>query len=125
MECLANHNIKHGLASKKKTGKQDKRYTMWCSAKKRAIKNKIEFSLKIEDIPEIPEFCPVLGIRLESNTLAGPLDSSPSLDRINSLLGYTKNNIRIVCNRVNRIKSDSTLEELKSIVKDWERYESI
>jgi len=124
-ECLSKHNTIHGLASKKKTGKQDKRYRIWCNIKKRAKLKGIEFDLKIEDIPEIPKYCPILGIEIIPNNTNKPLDSSPSLDRINNKKGYIKDNIRIISNRANRIKSDATLEELKMIIKDMEQYERI
>lgn len=123
-ECLGKHNTIHGLASKK-TGKQDKRYRIWCNIKKRAKLKGIKFDLKIEDIPEIPTQCPILGIKIEENTVGMPLDSSPSLDRIDNKKGYFKDNVRIISNRANRIKSDATLEELRMIVRDGERYERV
>lgn len=121
-ECLGKHNIVHGLASKDAKGKQDKRYSIWCNAKRRAKLNDVYFDLKIEDIPEIPEYCPVLGIKICANDNFSPLDSSPSLDRINTNIGYQKDNIRIISNRANRIKSDATLEELILITEDLKQY---
>ncbi len=116
-------NIKHGLSRRNNT---DKRYDIWCGVKKRAKKNGTEFSLELADIPVIPEYCPVLGIKIIANKLAGPLDSSPSLDRINPKLGYIKGNVRIISNRANRIKSDATLEELKLVLKDSQQiYENL
>jgi hypothetical protein len=71
---------------------------------------------------DIPDFCPMLGIKLnydgtgiESNWSRN--DTSPSLDRIKSDLGYTKDNIHIISWRANRIKNDSTPEELMKIAK--------
>jgi endogenous inhibitor of DNA gyrase (YacG/DUF329 family) len=120
--CSVNcQNIKHGLARRKK---QDKRYKIWCDVKKRAKNNNTEFTLTINDIPEIPEFCPVLGVKIIANKNAGPIDSSPSLDRINPKLGYIVGNVRIICNRANRIKSDATLEEIKLILKDAENIQN-
>ena len=49
-----------------------------------------------------------------------PLDSSPSLDRINPKYWYIKWNIRIISNRANRIKSDASIEEIRLILKDAE-----
>ncbi len=119
-ECLCKSNTIHGLASKK-NGKQDKKYRIWCSVKKRAKQKRIKFELTIQDIPEIPKFCPILGIKIQENNISSPLDSSPSLDRINPKKGYVKGNIRIICNRANRIKSDATIEELRLILKDAEK----
>ena len=112
----------HGLAGKGL--KKDKRYCIWCSVKKRATQKGIEFNLGIEDIPEIPKTCPVLGIGIKSNKMSAPLDSSPSLDRINPNLGYVKGNVRIISNRANRIKSDATADEVELVLKDLRRIEN-
>jgi len=107
-------NITHGL-----TG--TKRYQIWEQTKKGAKIKGIFFDLTIYDIPEIPEKCPILGIEIKANKVAGPLDTSPSLDRINPMLGYTKDNIRIICNRANRIRSDATAKELRLLADDIEK----
>lgn len=119
IKCLAKSNTIHGLA-KKINGKQDKRYRIWCNVKKRAKKKGLIFDLEIQEIPKIPEYCPILGIKIQDNNISSPLDSSPSLDRINPKKGYVKENVRIISNRANRIKSDATLKELRLILKDAE-----
>jgi hypothetical protein len=117
-------NVIHGLARRDlKTNKQDDKYQMWCHARKRAKKNNLEIDITPFDIPEIPELCPVLGIKItrnikENSKNHGPSDNSPSLDRIDTSLGYIKSNIRIISNRANRIKSDSSFEEIEKIYKD-------
>jgi len=107
-------NTTHGLAG-------TRRHKMWEGSKKRAKEDGTIFTLTLEDIPEIPERCPVLGILIVSNTKAGPLDSSPSLDRIIPELGYAKGNVRIISNRANRLRSDGTAEELRRIADDAEK----
>ena len=116
-------NQLHGLA-KRKNRKQDKRYELWCQAKKRAKKKGIKFDLSPTEIPIIPELCPVLGIPIR---ITGELtDNSPSIDRIDNTKGYVKDNIRIISHRANRLKADATIEELKLIIKDLESiYERI
>lgn len=110
--CLTNSNIKHGFITK-----TSKRYEMWCSAKKRAKLKGLEFDLEVIDIPEIPEYCPILNIKIIANTeKEGPQDSSPSLDRLDNTKGYIKENITIISNRANRIKADSNIEELEAII---------
>lgn len=118
-DCLTKSNTIHGLASKK-NGKQAKIYRIWCNAHKRAKQKGIIFNLSIQDMPPIPKYCPILGIKIKENNKSAPLDSSPSLDRINPKLGYIIGNVRIICNRANRIKSDATLNELRLILKDAE-----
>lgn len=82
-------------------------YEMWSNAKTRAKKIRQEFNLDYKDI-NIPEFCPILGIKLDRNS---GRDSSPSLDRINPALGYVKGNIWVISNKANRLKSNLTVDE--------------
>lgn len=80
------------------------------SAKRRARLKNIPFTLVISDIRDrIPDICPVLGISLNYDVHQG--DASPSLDRFVPSQGYTKENVRIISNRANRIKSDGTADE--------------
>lgn len=104
--------------------KKNKRYKMWCGIKKRAKLKGFEFDLTLDDIPPIPEYCPVLGIKIKANDTNKPLDSSPSIDRIDSTKGYVKGNIRIISNRANRIKADATIEELRKVLEDYEKISS-
>ena len=78
----------------------------------------MEFSLTAKDIPAPPEFCPIFPwIRLERNKgRANP--NSPSLDRIDNAKGYVKGNVRFISDRANRLKSNSTDEELVALGKD-------
>jgi hypothetical protein len=84
---------------------KDPRYALLHAAKHRALKFKRDFDLTLDDIV-IPEVCPVLGI---------PMDS-PSLDRKENHLGYTKGNTRVISLRANKLKNDSTIEELEKIL---------
>lgn len=98
---------------------------MWENAKKRAKENGVRFTLTLDDMPEIPEICPVLGIPIVPNTVAGPLDSSPSLDRIVRAQGYVPGNVRIISNRANRLRSDATADELRLVAEDAARIEGL
>lgn len=84
------------------------------SARYRAKKRGIPFSVTLADVPPIPEFCPILGIRLGSDKLGrkGPRHSSPSLDRIVPSLGYVPGNVQWISFRANRMKSDASPSEL-------------
>lgn len=110
-------NTTHGLGG-------TPRHKIWEGAKKRAKENGMIFSLTIHDIPEIPSHCPVLGIEIRANTKAGPLDSSPSIDRIIASRGYVAGNIRIISNRANRLRSDATSLELKLLAADCAELEA-
>lgn len=86
------------------------------NAKRRAAKRGVPFDLKPEDI-NVPEFCPVLGLKLEINKGGRCFAAnSPSLDRIIPELGYTKGSVEIISMRANNLKSDGTLDELRKVV---------
>ena len=96
-------------------------YRMYNSAKCRAKKKGMEFTIEMADI-QVPETCPCLGIPLEitgyvqdENHKGSP--NSPSLDRIDSSKGYTPDNIWVVSHRANTIMSNATPKELKLIYK--------
>jgi hypothetical protein len=67
----------------------------------------------------IPDDCPALGIPLNyegvETTGWARRDDSPSLDRFDSSKGYEVGNIHIISWRANRIKNDSTPEELRRL----------
>jgi hypothetical protein len=83
-------------------------------AKIRATKKNLPFNLELEDI-HVPEVCPILGIPLSQNEGRND-DKSFSLDRIDNTKGYVKGNVIVISLRANRIKSDSTLDELTKLV---------
>ena len=107
----ANH--KRMLATLREYRHQNLHYTMWLAARYRAKRKNLPFTLKPEDIV-VPEFCPVLGIRLAPGN-AGWAPGSPSLDRIKPLAGYVKENIRVISWRANNLKSNGTAEEFERI----------
>lgn len=86
--------------------------------KTRAKKQGVPFELTAEDLVT-PEFCPVLGIRLErsTNPKGGVTDCAPTVDRLIPELGYIKGNIIIVSHKANRIKNNATVEELETVAR--------
>ncbi len=83
---------------------------------RRAKKKNIEHAITLDDII-IPKKCPVLEMVLEyGHENKG---NSPSLDRLDSKEGYTKDNVNIISFRANAIKSDATFEEFEAIYKWW------
>ena len=92
---------------------RDKRHSMLFAARHRAKKIGREFDLQVEDII-IPEFCPILGIKLNTDNRVTSFDS-PSLDRFDSSKGYIQGNIFVISWRANKLKSDASLEEIEKI----------
>ena len=83
------------------------------NSKDRAKKTGVEWNLTKEDF-ELPTHCPVLGLELKYEK--GPReDRSASLDRLDNNRGYVPGNVFVVSWRVNALKKDATLDELKKI----------
>jgi len=87
------------------------------AAKQRAKRFNVPFNLKEEDIV-IPEYCPILGIKLQPRSIDSNRDGSPSIDRVRPELGYFKDNVVVMSYRANRIKNNGTAEEHRKIA-DW------
>jgi hypothetical protein len=60
------------------------------------------------------EACPVLGLTYDFR-LDGPLDLSPSLDRIDPREAYVPRNVAVISYRANRLKNNGTAEEHRHI----------
>ncbi len=88
--------------------------SMLSRAKARAKLKDLEFNISIEDI-FIPEYCPVLNIKLEFYQKQGGGDNSPALDRIDSNKGYIKGNVQVISSKANRIKTNATLSEIEAV----------
>ena len=85
--------------------------------KVRAKQKGIVCEIDVSDV-QIPEFCPVLGIRLAwgKGQRGWRNMGSPSVDRIKPQLGYVKGNVRVISNRANHLKGNGTIEELKAVL---------
>lgn len=94
------------------------KYKMLTAAFSRASKLGLEFNLTKNDIV-IPKVCPLLGIPLVNCKGRGGR-CSPSLDRINNLKGYTRENVWVISQRANLLKSDMTLEQFKAFLNNWQ-----
>lgn len=121
-DCRARHvqkwNPEYNIIRKERRHKNalTYKYVMVASAKSRAKQNGLPFDLAPEDIT-IPEFCPILGIRIRKGTNY-PCLSSPSLDRITPANGYVKGNVRVISQRANGLRSNATLQELLLLADD-------
>lgn len=84
------------------------------SAKKRNIR----FTLTLTDLYDLslPLTCPLLNIIIEYDA-KGYNEFSPSIDRIDSDLGYEPDNIQVLSVKANRAKNNLSEHELKQIAK--------
>jgi len=88
------------------------------AAKGRAKRAGLPFNLTEADI-EIPERCPVLGIKL-TQVRGRHRPSSPSLDQIAPGQGYVRGNVAVISWRANSLKRDASLSEMEKLV-SWMR----
>ena len=79
----------------------------------------IPFTIELSEI-EQPEFCPILGIKLnyawggKAGHLRDP--AKATIDKVVPELGYVSGNVFIISWRANKLKSDMTFEELEKIM---------
>lgn len=110
--CLR-HDVMRQTGRRKTHGQTGKwAYTLVSKIKDRARIKGLEFDLSWEDVVA-PDVCPVLGIPVSKELSK---EHWPTVDRIDNTRGYTRDNIRVISNRANRIKSDASIEELEAIV---------
>lgn len=92
---------------------------MFYQSRARAKKKGLEFSITLEDIV-IPEYCPALGIKIESHSARS--FNSPSIDRVDNTKGYVKGNVVVISHRANTWKSSMTVDDMRKLVKFMESY---
>ena len=111
--CYQKENARKQQTTHGQTGTPE--HHLWAAARDRHRRRGIQFDITLADI-RIPEFCPVLGIRLEPGV--GKFQAtSPSLDRLNAHGGYTPANVVVMSFRANELKRDATLTELQAVLR--------
>ncbi len=87
--------------------------TIYNRLKASATKRNIPFNLTIVELNNLsyPITCPILGIPLQYNR-GTALDNSYSIDRVDSTLGYTIDNIEVISLRANKLKNNATMDEI-------------
>jgi hypothetical protein len=114
------NNKKNIQITKKRYREKHLQKCLFLSAKNRAKRKNIKFDIEETDVI-ITEYCPILNIKL----FVGDkfiCENSPTLDRIDNEKGYIKGNIIVISNRANRLKNNSTLEEIEKIYNFYVRF---
>jgi acetyl-CoA carboxylase beta subunit len=99
------------------------------NAKIRSKEKNIFFDIDTEYLKSIfpkDNMCPVLNIPFQMGYLnenKKNRDQSPSLDRIVPEKGYVKGNLVFVCDLVNRVKSNSSMEILEKVLNFYKKIE--
>lgn len=104
------------VEARKKWEAENRPYILWNAAKQRAKKYGLPFSITKEDVV-IPEFCPIMGFRLNVDERARMSPSSPSLDKIDPQGGYVPGNVWVISWQANRMKHNASREELMAFCK--------
>lgn len=118
---LASVNIDKycGKEVRKEQHRKDPRKVMLMQARSRAKQKGLDFNIDYSDII-VPEFCPLLGIKLEIGN--GKVhNASPTIDRLNNNKGYVKGNVLVVSYKANSAKSNLTIEELELLINNLKR----
>lgn len=93
-----------------------RRRTLWSTAKKRAKAKGLDFTIKHEDIEYPPDGkCPILQCELKMHK--GKMERhTPSLDRVDSNLGYVPGNVRVISWWANYLKEQLTKEQVERML---------
>lgn len=81
------------------------------STKQSALRRGLEHRITPQDIV-IPEYCPLLGIKLTNILGKGYVPTNASVDRVDNTKGYIPGNIQVVSGLANKMKHNATPEEL-------------
>lgn len=116
-KCCTEGNIKS--RNKQNSTIKGRARVFLLNAKRAALKRKQDFSLEIKDIVdcwnEQSQICAYSGRQM--TLLAGQLNTV-SIERINSSIGYTKDNTILVCQAINRMKSDFEFDDFYNFCRD-------
>ena len=83
------------------------------NSKYMAKRRGIHFDLNYNDF-ELPEFCPILGIKLEYGSGSdGNAPQHATLDRIDNSKGYVPGNVMVVSRLANAMKNSATFQQIK------------
>lgn len=84
-----------------------------------AKRRNIEFSIKYTDF-ELPELCPILGIKLEYGVgHDGNAPQHATLDRIDNTKGYVPGNVMIVSRLANAMKNEASFNQLQTFITNY------
>ena len=109
------------MAKQGRTGKEGYLRIMITSAKSRAKHKGWEFDLELNALMMVAnDYCPVDGLPFDwdrqlENDSTLPM-TIPSLDRIDSFRGYTKDNVMIIGDKWNRWKSNMNLDNMELLI---------
>lgn len=116
-KCCTEANIKS--RNKQNATIEGRARVFLLNAKKASEKRKNEFALTIKDIVDFwndqKQICAYTGRQM---TLLPNQLNTVSIERIDSSIGYTKDNTILVCQAINRMKSDFGYDDFYELCRD-------
>jgi hypothetical protein len=104
-------------ASDRRRRKRNPALYLFKQLRRNAKKRGQEFTITLADLMPFPKSCPVLGIELNyTGVITRDRNNWLSIDRRDSKKGYVPGNVQIISYRANRIKCDSTVEEVEKLL---------
>lgn len=103
----------------KKHYRQNKPKLALNALRARAKEREVPFNLELSDLTQLFS-CNICAICSIPTEIGGDREKKPSVDRIVPSVGYTKDNIALLCMRCNQIKNDGTAEDHERIAQ-WIR----
>ena len=82
----------------------------------------LPFDIDIGDLI-VPEFCPVLGVRIILEPFRH--EHGPSVDRVIPSRGYVKGNVVVMSMRAHRMKSDASIDDIRALLAFMEKWAQI
>lgn len=86
--------------------------------KQRARKKNLNCDLTLEFLLDLyhkqNELCAISGLKMTHALCKGRVKTNISVDRIIPSIGYIKDNVQLLCNIINVMKSDMTIDELRT-----------
>lgn len=98
------------------------RDVMVINARVRAKKKGYPCTITVADL-EWPTHCPILGLELDYSTTPtgqrknAKRDAFPTLDKRDPALGYVPGNVFVISYKANRLKSDTTLDQMRVLLR--------
>lgn len=125
VQSIIKFNQSQSIQVKRKKIEKGIEALLYKSARSRSIRKGLEFDLSISDII-IPVCCPILDIPLSTDVFLvdgvkrGSVfpENYPTIDRIDSNKGYTKDNCHVISWKANRLKSNASIEDIRKLY-EW------
>lgn len=133
-QLITKHNLPTKYRTKRNQFKEKYNNPLIYNLYKSLIERKSYFNKKYPNIlqdaivdellinNQLPEYCPVFGIKLTYEGKHMWQDSTATIDKVDNSKGYCKGNICLISWKANKIKNEGSLDEHLKIIAYMEKY---